>query len=143
MENIDCRNELDKIYEQTINGARLRSKCDWYKYDEKRIKCHKRINQELIGFYKNLLSENLNVPKNEIMQFLNLTPIPQLTENQSRDCEFILKDLLLYQPVNHPVTTFLQKNSIRFSRRILKPLLYQVLNQHLIKTNSVISKRKS
>ena len=35
--------------------------------------------------------------KNEIMQFLNLVSIPQLTEDQSRDCEFILseKDLLL------------------------------------------------
>ena len=31
------------------------------------------------------------------MQFLNLVSIPQLTEDQSRDCEFILseKDLLL------------------------------------------------
>ena len=35
--------------------------------------------------------------KNEIMQFLNLVSIPQLTEDQSRDCGFILseKDLLL------------------------------------------------
>ena len=31
------------------------------------------------------------------MQFLNLVSIPQLTEDQSKDCEFILseKDLLL------------------------------------------------
>ena len=35
--------------------------------------------------------------KNEIMIFLNLVSIPQLTEDQSKDCEFILseKDLLL------------------------------------------------
>ena len=35
--------------------------------------------------------------KNEIMQFLNLVSIPQLTGDQSKDCEFILseKDLLL------------------------------------------------
>ena len=35
--------------------------------------------------------------KNEIMQFLNLVSIPQLTEDQSKDCKFILseKDLLL------------------------------------------------
>ena len=35
--------------------------------------------------------------KNEIMQFLNLVLIPQLRENQPRNCEFILseKDLLL------------------------------------------------
>ena len=34
---------------------------------------------------------------NEIMQFSNLVSIPQLTEDQSRDCESILseKDLVL------------------------------------------------
>ena len=30
VEYIDCRNKLDKIYEQKINGIRIRSKCDWY-----------------------------------------------------------------------------------------------------------------
>ena len=25
----------DKIYEQKINGIRIRTKCDWYKYHEK------------------------------------------------------------------------------------------------------------
>ena len=35
LEYIDCRNKLDKIYEQTINGIRIRSKSDWYEYDEK------------------------------------------------------------------------------------------------------------
>ena len=35
LEYIDCRNKLDKIYEQKINGIRIRSKCDWYEYDEK------------------------------------------------------------------------------------------------------------
>ena len=104
-EYIDCRNKLDKIYEQKINGIRIRSKCDWYEYgeksskfflnlektrstqstirnitkDKKNLTCHKRINQELFDFYKGLFSENLNVSKNEIMQFLNLVSIPQLT----------------------------------------------------------------
>ena len=65
--------------------------------DRKNLTCHKRMNQELFDFYKGLFSENLNVSKNEIMQFLNLVSIPQLTEDQSKDCEFILseKDLLL------------------------------------------------
>ena len=64
---------------------------------KKNLTCHKRINQELFDFYKGLFSENLNVSKNEIMQFLNLVFIPQLTEEQSKDYEFILseKDLLL------------------------------------------------
>ena len=103
---------------------RIGSKCHWYKYGEKSSKfflnleksraaqstfrnitkdkknpyiCCKRINQELFDFYKGLFSENLNVSKNKIMQFLNLVSIPQLTEDQFKDCEFILseKDLLL------------------------------------------------
>ena len=35
LEQIDCRNKLDKIYEQKINSIRIRSKCDWYKYGDK------------------------------------------------------------------------------------------------------------
>ena len=111
LEYIDSRNKLDKIYEQKINGIIIRSKHDWYQYgekssqstirnitkDKKKLTCHKRINQELFDFYKGLFSENLNVSKNKIMQFLNLVSIPQLTEDQFKDCEFILseKDLLL------------------------------------------------
>ena len=52
--------------------------------------------KNFLTFINGLFSENLNVPKNEIMQFLNLASIPQWTEDQSRNCEFILseKDLL-------------------------------------------------
>ena len=35
LEQIDCRNKLDKIYEQKINSIRIRSKCDWYEYGDK------------------------------------------------------------------------------------------------------------
>ena len=38
LEYIDCRNKLDKIYEQKINGIRIRSKCDWYEHGEKTSK---------------------------------------------------------------------------------------------------------
>ena len=38
MEYIDCRNKLDKIYEQNINGMRIISKCDWCEYGEKSSK---------------------------------------------------------------------------------------------------------
>ena len=114
----------------------------------KKLTCHKRTNQELFDFYKGLFSENLNVSKNEIMQFLNLVSIPRLTEDLSRDCEIILseKDILLVikgMPNNKsPGNDGLKKSSMRFSGRILKSLLYQVLNQHLIKVNSVILKSK-
>ena len=103
---------------------RIRSKCDWHEYgeksskfflnleksrpaqrtirnitkDKKNLTCHKRINQELLDFYKALFLENLNLFKNKIMQLLNLVSIPLLTEDQSRDFEFILseKDPLLF-----------------------------------------------
>ena len=35
LEPIDCRNKLDKIYGQKINGIRIRSKYDWNEYGEK------------------------------------------------------------------------------------------------------------
>ena len=122
-EYIDCRSKLDTIYEQKISGIRIRQNCYWYKYSEKSSNVflnfeksraaqttignitkdennytrHKRINQELFDFYKNLFSESLNVSKNEIMQFLSLVFIPKLKEDQSGDFEFTLskKDLLL------------------------------------------------
>ena len=34
---------------------------------------------------RRIYRSNLNVSKNEIMQFLNLVSIPQLTEDQSKD----------------------------------------------------------
>ena len=37
--------------------------------------------------------------------------------------------------INCPVTTVFKKNSMRFSGSILKTIMYQVLNQHLIKVN--------
>ena len=51
--------------------------------NEKSFICHKRINQELFDFYKNLFSKNLNACKNDIMQFLIC--VPQSIEDQSRD----------------------------------------------------------
>ena len=52
---------------------------------------HKRTNCKLFDFHKKVF----NMSKNEIMQFLNLVLIPQLRENQSRDCEFILSEKVL------------------------------------------------
>ena len=84
-----------------------------------------------------------------MMQFLNLVSIAQLTEDQSRDCEVILseKDLLLVltsipnnkSPGNDDLT---KEFSEGFWEDLKKPLLYQVLNQHLIKVNSVFVKSK-
>ena len=153
---------------------RITSKCDCHEYGEKSSKCFlnleksrvarstirnitkgkktihviKELIKNFFDFYKGLFSQNLNVSKNEIMQFLNLVSILQLTEDQSRGCEFILseKDLLLVlnsMPNNKsPGNDGLAKDSYEVFWEILKPLLYQVLNQHLIKVNSAIPKSK-
>ena len=43
LEYIDCRNKLEKIYEQKINGIRIRRKCDWYGYGEKSLLILKKL----------------------------------------------------------------------------------------------------
>ena len=37
-EYMDCRNWLDKIYQQNINSMRIRSKCNWHRYGERSSK---------------------------------------------------------------------------------------------------------
>ena len=153
LEYIDCRNKLDKIYEQKSNGIRIRSKCDWYEYgdkssnitkDKKNLACHKRINQELFDFYKGLFSENLKVSENETMQYLNLVSIPQLTE----DCEFIMseKDLLLVlnsMPNNKsPCNDGLTKEFYKVFWEDLKTPLISNFKSAFVKVNSVIPKSK-
>ena len=48
----------------------------------KNLTCHKKINQELFDFYKNLFSEYLKESMNEIVHFLNLVSIPWLKTDQ-------------------------------------------------------------
>ena len=43
-EYVDCKNKLDKICEQKINGMR-RSKCDWYEYGEKSSNFFLKVNE--------------------------------------------------------------------------------------------------
>ena len=43
---------------------------------EKRLICHKRINEERFDFHKNYMSESFNVSENDIIEFLNLISIP-------------------------------------------------------------------
>ena len=102
--------------------------------DKKTLTCHKRIDQDLFDFYKGSFSENLNVSENEVMQFLNLVSVPQLTEDQSKDCQFILSEKDLR------VLNSMPNNKSPGNYGLTKLLLYQVLNQHLIKVNSVILK---
>ena len=76
--------KLVKIYQQKIDGIRIRSKCDSYKYGEKsdvtrntirsitkdkKLTCHKRINQELFDFFKGLFQKILTCPRMKLYNF--------------------------------------------------------------------------
>ena len=37
-EYLDCKERLDNLYQEQINGIRIRSRCDWYEYGEKSSK---------------------------------------------------------------------------------------------------------
>ena len=60
LEYIDCRNKLNKIYEQKFNGIRLRSKCDWYEYVEKTSKFFLNLEKSRVA-----QSAILNITKDE------------------------------------------------------------------------------
>ena len=82
-EYTETNEELDKIYQEKINGTRIRSKCNWYEHGEKspkffrslekshavqnqiqniligniEVNNQKDINNELYLYYKNLFNE--------------------------------------------------------------------------------------
>ena len=86
--------------------------------------------------------------KNETMQFLNLVSIPQLTDDQSKDCEFILSEndlpLVLKSMPNNKSSgnDGLTKEFYEVFQEDLKTPLISSLNHDLIKVNSVIPKSK-
>ena len=75
LEYIDCRNKLDEIYEQKINGIRIRSICDWYEYGEKSSKIFLNLEKTRAtqSTIRNITKDkkNLHVIKELIKNFLN------------------------------------------------------------------------
>ena len=112
-EYVHCKEELDKLYEGKINGAIIRSRCDWYEHGEKSskfflnlekncavqnqirtISCsekeitdEKEINTELFKFYKVLFEPKINLSNALIQDNLNCIEIPKLTKEQPQKCE--------------------------------------------------------
>ena len=35
---LECKNNLEQIYQEKANGIKIRSKCDWYEFGEKSSK---------------------------------------------------------------------------------------------------------
>ena len=113
-EYIESNEKLDKIYQEKANGIRIRSKCNWYKHEEKssifffkfrKISCsaksnskylkryieinnQKDINKELCLYYKNLFNMRQHLSEHDINNFLNtVSNFPQLSTEQSLECE--------------------------------------------------------
>ena len=124
-EYIDYRNKLNTIYEKKINGIRIstneidtnmvkilqkflfknlilknlelrKAKLEILQKMKKALHVIKELIKSFLTFMKTYFQKILTCSKTKL-QFLNLLSIPQLVEDQARDCEFILseKDLLL------------------------------------------------
>ena len=109
---LECKNNLEQIYQEKGNGITIRSKCDWYEFGEKSSKfclnlekqhalqnqartllCGQneitdknQINHELHLFYKTLFTEKLQIQNENITAYLNQISIPVLTGEQSQTC---------------------------------------------------------
>ena len=102
----ETNEKLDKIYQEKINGFRIRSKCNWYEHGEKSSKIflslekshavqnqirnillgntevdnQKYINNELYSYYKNLFNERQHLSEHDINNFSNtVSNFPQLS----------------------------------------------------------------
>ena len=122
-EYLDCKERLDNLYQEQINGIRIRSRCDWYEYGEKSSKFFlnleksravqgqiryllsgdneltnkKEINNHLYMFYKSLFTENKKLSETQITYFLDeISNFPKLTSKQSNDCETPLSEKELF-----------------------------------------------
>ena len=110
---LDYKNKLEQVYEEKANGVKIKSKYEWYEFEEKSSKfffnlekqhtllnqvrtvlCGEkevtekhRINQELECFYKNLFTENSEFHKEDMNAYLSQINIPILAEEQSQICE--------------------------------------------------------
>ena len=71
---LECKNNLEQIYQEKANGVKIRSKCDWYEFGEKSsmhcktrfelsfvTKKKLRIKTKLHHFYKTLFTEKLQM----------------------------------------------------------------------------------
>ena len=112
-EHIHCKEEPEKLHQEKIDGAIIRSRCYLYEHwkkspkfflnleenyavqnqirtipcCEKEITDEKEINTELFKFYKALFEPKVNVPNALIQDYLNRLEIPKLTKEQSQKCE--------------------------------------------------------
>ena len=110
---LECKNKLEQVYQEKVNGIKIRSKCNWYEFGEKSSKFflnlekwhalknqvrsllfgqneitdNNQINSQLHHFYKTLFTEKLQIQNEDITAYLNQISIPVRTEEQSQTCD--------------------------------------------------------
>ena len=125
-EYINCKNRLNKIYDEKNNGIRIRSKCNWYRDSEKpsnfflnleksktaqntirkiskdgkNLTCHKEISKELFDFHGSLFRDKLNISMYKILSSLNLILIQLVTPKQTTNCQFLPSEEFLHALMN-------------------------------------------
>ena len=107
-----CKLELENIYDKKAEGAKIRSKCEWYQHkkptkfflnlekqkainttvrhlidDSKDITDLKEINACICEFYKNLFKKNVSKSNSEKKSFLDSIALPNLTSKSFDICE--------------------------------------------------------
>ena len=117
-----CNLELENVYDKKTEGAKIRSKCEWYQHGEKPKKFFlnlekekainttvrrltdevkditdlKEINASICNFYKNLFKKSVSKSDSEKESFLNSIALPNLTSKCFDMCESEIteKDLI-------------------------------------------------
>ena len=108
-----CKLKLQNIYDKKAEGAKIRSKCEWYQHGEKPTKFFlnlekqkainttvrhliddgkditdlKEINACICEFYKNLFKKNVSKSDSEKKSFLDSIALPKLTSKSFDICE--------------------------------------------------------
>ena len=70
---LECKNNLEQIYQEKANGIKIRSKCDWYEFGEKSSKFFLNLEKQhaLQNQVRTLLCDQKEITnKNQIASFL-------------------------------------------------------------------------
>ena len=112
-EYINCKNKLDKVYDDIAEGIKVRSECQRYEKDEKSIKFFLNlektkgtqgtvkkleinnkeidnpveINKELERFFENLFERKLRKTKHAYNEFLEDISLPILSQEKKKVCD--------------------------------------------------------
>ena len=118
VEYINCKNQLEEIYDDIAEGIKVRSKCQWYEEGEKstrfflniektkategtvkkldinnkEIDNPVEINKELERFFENLFKRKLRKTKHTCNEFLRDISLPTLSQERKKVCDKVISE---------------------------------------------------